>query len=31
VEKDTKPREIMQYAKICRIDNILKPILEAML
>ena len=30
-EKGTKPKEIMQYAKICRVDNIIKPILEAML
>ncbi len=28
-EKGTKPKEIMQYAKICRVDNIIKPILEA--
>ena len=30
-EKEVKPKEIMQYAKICRVDNIVKPILEAML
>ncbi len=30
-EKGVKPKEVMQYAKICRIDKILKPILEAML
>ncbi len=30
-EKKIKPKEIMQYAKICRVDNIVKPILEAML
>ncbi|PIP11899.1 MAG: transcriptional regulator [bacterium (Candidatus Stahlbacteria) CG08_land_8_20_14_0_20_40_26] len=30
-EKGTKPKEIMQYAKICRVDNIIKPRLEAML
>ena len=30
-EKGIKPKEIMQYAKICRVDNIIKPILEAML
>jgi len=30
-EKNIKPREIMQYAKICRVDKIIKPILEAML
>ncbi len=31
MEKSIKPKEIMQYAKICRVDNIVKPILEAML
>ncbi len=30
-EKGVKPVEIMQYAKICRVNNIIKPILEAML
>ena len=30
-EKNIKPKEIMQYAKICRVDKIVKPILEAML
>jgi len=30
-EKNIKPKEIMQYAKICRVDRIVKPILEAML
>jgi predicted transcriptional regulator of viral defense system len=30
-EKNIKPKEIMQYAKICRVDNIIKPALEAML
>ena len=30
-EKSAKPNEIMRYAKICRVDNIIKPILEAML
>ena len=30
-EKNIKPKEIMQYAKICRVDSIIKPILEAML
>ncbi|MBU0478620.1 type IV toxin-antitoxin system AbiEi family antitoxin domain-containing protein [bacterium] len=30
-EKSIKPKEIMKYAKICRVDNIIKPILEAML
>lgn len=30
-EKNIKPKDIMHYAKICRVDNIIKPILEAML
>jgi len=30
-EKGVKPKEIMQYAKVCRVHNIIKPILEAML
>jgi predicted transcriptional regulator of viral defense system len=30
-EKGVKPKEIMQYAKICRVNNVIKPILEAML
>jgi predicted transcriptional regulator of viral defense system len=30
-EKNIRPKEIMQYAKICRVDKIVKPILEAML
>jgi len=30
-ERNIKPEEIMQYAKICRVDNIIKPILESML
>ena len=30
-EKNIKPKEIMQYAKICRVDNIIKPILEAII
>ena len=30
-EKGIKPTEIIQYAKVCRVDKILKPILEAML
>jgi len=30
-EKGVKPSEIMRYAKICRVDNIMKPTLEAML
>ncbi len=30
-EKGVKPMEIMQYAKICRVNNIIKPILEAIL
>lgn len=31
MEKGSKPKDIMQYAKICRVANIIKPILEAML
>lgn len=30
-EKSVKPIEIMHYAKICRVDKIIKPILEALL
>ena len=30
-EKHIKPKEIMYYAKICRVDNIVKPILESVL
>lgn len=30
-EKGVKPKEIMQFAKICRVDSIIKPILETML
>ena len=30
-EKGVKPKELMQYAKICRVDSIIKPVLEAML
>jgi len=30
-EKKINPKEIMQHAKICRVDNIIKPILEAIL
>ena len=30
-EKGIKPKEVMQYAKICRVDSIVKPILESML
>ncbi len=30
-EKGIKLKDIMQYAKICRVDNIVKPILEAMI
>jgi predicted transcriptional regulator of viral defense system len=30
-EKGVKPKEIMHYAKICRVASIIKPILEAML
>ena len=31
VEKNVKPKEIMQYAKVCRVDAIIKPILEALI
>jgi predicted transcriptional regulator of viral defense system len=30
-EKHIKPKEIMYYAKICRVDGVIKPILETML
>ena len=30
-EKGVKPKDIMHYAKICRVDRTIKPILEAML
>jgi predicted transcriptional regulator of viral defense system len=30
-EKHVKPKDIMEYAKICRVDKIIKPILETML
>jgi len=30
-EKGIKPKEIIQYAKICRVDSIVKPILESMI
>jgi len=30
-EKDIEPKEIMEYAKICRVDSIVKPILETIL
>ena len=30
-EKNVKPTEIMEYAKICRVDNVIKQILETML
>jgi predicted transcriptional regulator of viral defense system len=30
-EKNIKPKEIMRYAKICRVDSIIKPILEAII
>ncbi|UCD15077.1 MAG: type IV toxin-antitoxin system AbiEi family antitoxin domain-containing protein [Candidatus Omnitrophota bacterium] len=30
-EKNITPKEIMQHAKICRVDKIIKPILETML
>lgn len=31
MEKGIKPKDVMCYAKICRVDNIITPILEAML
>ncbi len=31
IEKSISPKEIMQYAKVCRVDKIIKPILETML
>lgn len=31
MEKGVKPTEIMRFAKICRVDRIIKPTLEAML
>jgi len=30
-EKHIKPKDVMEYAKICRVDNIIKPILETMI
>ena len=30
-EKRVEPKEIMKYAKICRVSSIIKPILEAMI
>lgn len=30
-EKRVKPKEIMEYAKICRVDRIIKPIIETMI
>lgn len=30
-EKNISPKEIMRYAKICRVDNIIKPIMEAII
>lgn len=30
-EKRVRPQEIMKYAKICRVNNILKPILETLI
>ncbi len=31
IEKKVKPQEILRYAKACRVDTLMKPILEAML
>lgn len=30
-EKHVKPKDIMEFAKICRVDRIIKPILETMI
>lgn len=30
-EKHIKPKEIMRYAKICRVDSVIKPMLETIL
>lgn len=30
-EKNTAPKKIMKYAKTCRVDSIIKPILESMI
>jgi len=30
-EKNIKPKEIMHYSKICRVDNIIKPMVEVIL
>ena len=30
-EKGIKPKEIMKYAKLCRVDKVIKPILEALI
>lgn len=30
-EKGIKPKEIMKYAKLCRVESIIKPILEAII
>jgi predicted transcriptional regulator of viral defense system len=30
-EKKVSPKEIMKYAKICKVTNVIKPVLEAML
>ncbi|MFA4843775.1 MAG: transcriptional regulator [Candidatus Margulisiibacteriota bacterium] len=30
-EKGIKPKEIMRYAKLCRVESIIKPILEAII
>lgn len=31
IEKNTEPKEIMRFAKICRVDRIIKPILETVI
>lgn len=30
-DKHVQPKEIMKYAKVCRVDSIIKPILEALI
>lgn len=31
IEKHIKPKEIMHYAKICRVDSVIKPMLETII
>ncbi|MBU0671553.1 MAG: transcriptional regulator [Candidatus Margulisbacteria bacterium] len=30
-EKEVKPKEIMKYAKLCRVESVIKPVLEAII